>query len=1076
MTHRKLSLAIVLCFAVVFIGAQGWDFNVKAALQDKVDFVRDIQPIFAAHCAKCHGAEKQMAELRLDNRKAAARTIVAGNGRGSRLLHRVLGLNNEARMPRGGDPLKSEQIDLLRRWIDQGAVWPDDASAERKGKKHWAYVAPVRPAIPAVKNRAWARNAIDRFVLARLEKEGIAPSPEADKIALLRRLSLDLIGLPPTPEEVDAFLKDLSPKAYEKQVERLLASPHYGERWGRHWLDAARYSDSDGYEKDKQRFVWFYRDWVINALNRDLPYDQFIIEQIAGDMLPNATQEQIVATGFLRNSMINEEGGVDPEQFRMEAMFDRMDAIGKAMLGITIQCAQCHNHKFDPLKQEEYYRLFAFLNNSHESNVIVYTPEEQMKRANILSRTREIEAKLREMKPDWLSQMNAWEDRVRKDQPEWQIVQPAVEDISTGGQRYLPQQDGSFLALGYAPTKHRVKLQIKTDARNISAFRLELLNDPNLPMNGPGRSPWGTCALTEFEVEAAPAKDEKKSEKIKIIKATADINPKETELLPIYYDKTSRRRVEGPIEYAIDGKDETAWGIDAGPGLRNVPRKAVFVAEKPITNDGGTILTFYLKQNHGGWNSDDNQSNNIGRFRLAITTTPNAAADPLPTNVREILSIPRERRTKAQVDTVFGYWRTQVFEWNRYNQQIAELWKQHPEGSSQLVLNERGRTRETHMLKRGDFLKPDRVVAPGVPAFLHPLPAGAEPNRLTFARWLVDRQSPTTARSMVNRIWQNYFGTGLSATSEDLGKQSEYPSHPELLDWLSVEFMEGRVSTASGSERVDSGKPSSRGNPLATARGTDQNTWSLKNVHRLIVNSATYRQSSKVSPQLYEKDPYNRLLARGPRFRVEGEIVRDIALFSSGLLSAKVGGPSVFPPAPEFLFQPPVSYGPKPWAESKGEDRYRRAIYTFRYRSVPYPMLQTFDAPPGDQACVRRARSNSPLQALTTLNETLFMEASRALALKTLTEGGLSDASRLSYAFRRVLARKPTLQESNELLALLGRQRERFVAGEANPWNLATVDPDKSFPLPKGATMDQLAAWTAVSRVLLNLDEAITKE
>jgi mono/diheme cytochrome c family protein len=1081
MTNRKLSLAIALCFAAVFTGLQWRDSQVNAAPQNTVEFVRDIQPIFAAHCAKCHGAEKQMAELRLDNKQIAARMFVAGNSKDSRLLHRVLGLNNEARMPRGGEPLKPEQIELLRRWIDQGAVWPDNATAEAGVKKHWAYVAPVRPALPEVKNKTWERNAIDRFVLARLEKEKLAPSLEADKVTLLRRLSLDLIGLPPTPDEVDAFLKDLSPKAYEKQVERLLASPHYGERWARHWLDAARYSDSDGYEKDKQRFVWFYRDWVIGALNRDLPYDQFIIQQIAGDLLPPAkdpqvTQDQIVATGFLRNSMINEEGGVDPEQFRMEAMFDRMDAIGKAVLGITIQCAQCHNHKFDPLKQEEYYRLFAFLNNSHESNVIVYTPDEQMRRANIFSETREIEAKLQEMKPDWLAAMNAWEEKIKSDPPimtDWQIVQPVVDTITDGGQRYLPMKDGSFLALGYAPTKHRVKLQIKTDVQNISAFRLELLNDPNLPMNGPGRSLWGTCALTEFDVEASPArgpaKDEKKPEKVKIVHATADINPRETELLPIYFDKTNRRRVEGPIEYAIDGKDETAWGIDAGPGLRNVPRKAVFVAEKPITNEGGTILTFYLKQNHGGWNSDDNQSNNIGRFRLAITTTPNAVADPLPANVREILSVPRERRTKAQVDTVFSFWRTQVSEWNRYNQQIAELWKQHPEGSSQLALNERGEMRDTHMLKRGDFLKPDKVVPPGVPDFLHPLPAPpsprGEPNRLTFARWLVDRQSPTTARSMVNRIWQHYFGTGLSATSEDLGKQSEFPSHPELLDWLAVELMEPQPVVSGQWVVASHGKAKSQSTP-----------WSLKHIHRLIVTSATYRQSSKVSPPLFEKDPYNRLLARGPRFRVEGEIVRDIALAASGLLSPKLGGPAVFPPAPEFLFLPPASYGPKPWPVSTGEDRYRRALYTFRYRSVPYPMLQSFDAPPGDQACVRRAKSNSPLQALTTLNETLFMDASRALGLKTLQEGGLTDASRLDYAFRRVLARKPTLRESNEVLALLAKQRERFVRGEANPWNLATVEPDKPFPLPKGATMDQLAAWTVVSRVLLNLDEAITKE
>ncbi|MFN0088393.1 MAG: DUF1549 domain-containing protein [Blastocatellia bacterium] len=1054
MTNRRLSFGIVICF--IAFGAGMWSVERgTAAEQDRVDFARDIQPIFAAHCVKCHGAEKQMGQLRLDDRAAASRVIAAGRSGDSRLLHRVLGLNNEARMPRGGEPLTAARIELLRRWIDEGAAWPASAAAEAS-RNHWAFVAPVRPAPPDVKRKSWSRNAIDRFVLARLEKEGLDPSPEADRTTLLRRLSLDLIGLPPTPEEVDAFLKDASPRAYEKQVDRLLRSPHYGERWGRHWLDAARYSDSDGYEKDKQRFVWFYRDWVINAHNRDLPYDKFIIEQIAGDMLPNPTQDQIVATGFLRNSMINEEGGIDPEQFRMEAMFDRMEAIGKGILGITIQCAQCHNHKFDPVKQEEYYRMFAFLNNSHESNVIVYPPEEQMKRANILSRTREIEARLREMMPDWDARMNAWEDRVRGDQPEWKIIQPAVEDISTGGQRYLPQADGSFLALGYAPTKHRVKLELKTDLRDVRAFRLELLNDPNLPMNGPGRSMWGTCALTEFEVEAAPASDEKKKTKVRIAGASADVNPPETELRPIFGDKTNRRRVEGPIAYAIDGKEETAWGIDIGPGRRNVPRRAVFVPEAPVGFEGGTLLTVYLKQNHGGWNSDDNQSNNLGRFRLSVTTAPNAAADPIPVNIREILAVPRERRSQAQVDALFGYWRTTVPAWSEYNEQIAEIWKDHPEGASQLILNERAEARETHMLKRGDWLRPDKSVAPGVPAFLHPLPAGAAPTRLTFARWLVDRRSPTTARAIVNRIWQSYFGVGILSTSEDFGKQADAPSHPELLDWLAVEFME----PATGDRHP----------------GTGNGPWSLKRLHRLIVTSATYRQSSKVLPALYEKDPYNRLLARGPRFRVEGEIVHDIALAASGLLSPKLGGPSVFPPAPEFLFQPPASYGPKPWPESRGEDRYRRGVYTFRYRSVPYPMLQTFDAPNGDIACVRRARSNTPLQALTSLNETLFMEASRALALKTLKEGGATDALRLNFAFRRVLSRAPTARESAELLALFHRQRERFLAGEANPWNLATADPDQPHPLPRGASMEELAAWTAVSRVLLNLDEAITKE
>jgi hypothetical protein len=438
-------------------------------------------------------------------------------------------------------------------------------------RKHWAYIPPRRPPLPAVKNAKRAANPIDRFVLARLEKEGLSPSPETDRVTLLRRLSLDLIGLPPTIEEVDAFLKDKNKNAYEKQVKRLLSSPHYGERWARHWLDAARYADSDGYEKDKQRKVWFYRDWVINAFNRDLPYDRFIVEQVAGDLLPNATQDQMVATGFLRNSMTNEEGGVDPEQFRMEAMFDRMDAIGKGLLGITIQCAQCHNHKYDPLTQEEYYRIFAFLNNAHEANIAVYTPAEQMQRADLFRRIAEIEAGLQHRNSDWEQRMARWEEQVKADQPEWIVVRPQVEDISTGGQKYLPMEDGSFLTQGYAPTKHRVKMTVRTDVQSIAAFRLELLNDPNLPLGGPGRSIKGAGALTEFEVETAPVDAPEKTSKVKIAKATADINLPETPLEAMFYDKTGKCRVTGPIAFAIDGKEATAWGMDAGPGRRSPP-------------------------------------------------------------------------------------------------------------------------------------------------------------------------------------------------------------------------------------------------------------------------------------------------------------------------------------------------------------------------------------------------------------------------------------------------------------------------------------------------------------------------
>ncbi|MBY0503024.1 MAG: PSD1 and planctomycete cytochrome C domain-containing protein [Bryobacteraceae bacterium] len=1003
--------------------------SLTTVIAQPVDFIRDVQPIFAKSCLSCHGEKSQQAGLRLDAKALAfaggqsGKAILPGQAGDSPLYQRVAGVGEQARMPMGGKALPADQVEILKRWIEQGANWPDAASASGAAiKKHWAFVAPVRAPLPAVKNLPWVRTPIDRFILAKLEHEGLSPSSIASKTTLLRRLSLDLTGLPPAIDEIDAFLRDPSPRAYEKQVDRLLASPHYGERWGRHWLDAARYADSDGFEKDKQRSVWFYRDWVINALNRDLPYNRFLIEQLAGDLLPNATQEQKVATGFLRNSMINEEGGVDPEQFRMESMFDRMEAIGKGMLGVTIQCAQCHNHKFDPITQEEYYKIFAFLNNSSEGSLAVYGAEEEMQRANLFRKIREIENELQHRTPDWKSRMAKWEASVKDNQPNWVVPKVEIDDISTGGQKYIPQPDGSVLAAGYAPTKFRVKFTITTKDTNIRAFRLELMNDPNLPLGGPGRSSKGTGALTEFEVEIAPASNPKQVRKIKVASATADLNLPERELDAAYYDKSTRRRVTGPIDYAIDGSDDTAWGIDAGPYLRNQPRKAVFVLAEPIGDPNGLIIDVYLKQNHGGWNSDDNQNHNLGRTRLTYTTSEAAQADPLPAKVRELLG--QTTRTPQQDQLVFNYWRTLVPEWSEASRQIDELWRQHPESESQLVLAERGDMRQTNLLLRGDFLKPGKAVEPGVPAFLNPLPPNAPRNRLTFAQWLVDRQAPTTARSLVNRVWQSYFGTGIVSTSEDLGKQSDAPSHPELLDWLAVDFME--------------------------------QGWSLKKLHKQIVMSATYQQSSQVTPELLEKDSANRLLARAPRLRVEAEIVRDIALAASGLLNPRVGGPSVYPPSPEFLYQPPVSYGPKIWKEEKGLARYRRAMYTFSYRSVPYPALQTFDAPNGDVSCVRRSRSNTPLQALTTLNEPLFIETARALAQAAMREGGKSDAERLTYAFRRVMTRTPEPKEATELLGLLERQKARYTGA--------------------GAHLGEVQAWTAVSRVLLNLDEAITKE
>ncbi|MBA3481629.1 MAG: DUF1553 domain-containing protein [Pirellulales bacterium] len=1042
-----------------------------AVAGERVDYTRDVRPILATNCFHCHGQDPshREADLRLDlfespsdEVRGAEAVLVPGDLEGSEFVNRLISEDADVRMPPAdsGKVLKPAEIEMLRRWVEQGAEY----------KKHWAFASPERPAVPQVDYAAWVRNPIDAFVLARLDAEGLKPSPPADANTLLRRLSLDLTGLPPTIEEVAAFeaanntSNVANPLASSQETERLLASPHFGERWARLWLDAARYADSDGFEKDKPRYVWHFRDWVINAVNADKPYDQFIVEQIAGDLLPDATQDQRVATGFLRNSMINEEGGIDPEQFRMEAQFDRMDAVGKAVLGLTVQCAQCHTHKYDPIEHVDYYRMFAFLNNCDEGQISAYTDQEESQWSETRELITRIEEELKAANPDWAEQMAAWERSLMDDSNQWTIVRPQLD--ASGAQKHYVLEDGSILAAGYAPTTHQTDfaVEVKGPAK-ITAFRLELLNDPNLPHDGPGRSIYGLFGLTEFKVTAEPLDASQKPAPLKIAKVTADVSPAERLLDAAFDDRSNRRRVTGPIEYTIDGNDLTAWSGDIGPGRSNVPHNAVFVLEKPLTVGAGQRITFGLLQNHGGWNSDDNQTNNLGRFRLSVSDAEAAVADTVPTAVRKAIAIPAKDRTPAQAAVLFSHWRTTVPDWTETNRRLDALWQSHPRGTTQLTLVEREQPRKTHRLDRGNFLAPVEEVAPGTPAFLHPLrrsgfqldgassgvasesdQAGKPdvPNRLDFARWLVDRRSPTTARAAVNRIWLAYFGNGLVRTADDLGTQGDQPTHPELLDWLAVELMD--------------------------------NKWSLKHIHRLIVSSATYQQSAAATPELISRDPDNQLLARGPRYRVDAETVRDIALAASGLLTKTIGGPSVYPPAPEFLFQPPTSYGPKTWDYDTGADKYRRALYTFRYRSVPYPALESFDAPRGDVSCVRRVRSNTPLQALTTLNEALYIEAARELAKHTLAEGGASDDDRIAYAVRRCLSRAPRAEELAVLQDFLERQKQRFNAEGADPWPLIADQPPADKKLPGDAAPADFAAWTVLSRVILNLDETITKE
>ena len=1036
---RKTKIAICLAVSLGLLATllDGDVVHLASAQARRIDFRREVEPILRANCYQCHGAKKASAQLRLDGKELAMKggisgaVIIPGNSKDSRLMKRVMGEGDETRMPLGGSPLKINQIELIRKWIDQGAIWPEGERASGRASErasslpqHWAFVAPTRPKPPGVKNSSWVRTPIDDFILARLEKQGLTPSSEADKVTLIRRLSLDLTGLPPTIEEVDQFTGDASPDAYGKLVDRLLGSPHYGERWGRWWLDAARYADTNGFEKDRSRSIWPYRDWVINAFNKDLPFNQFTVEQLAGDLLPQTTLETRVATGFLRNSMLNQEGGVDPEQFRVEGIIDRVDAVGKAFLGLTVSCAQCHNHKFDPISQTEYYRFYAFLNKDDEPAIEVPDEKIMEKRIEILSKIAKIEDDLTAGDADLPKRMAAWEAGAGAYDTAWTPIKDG-EIFAAFGVKFDRLEDGSFIAKGDNATTNNYTVRAKTNLKKITGVRVEFLTDPNLPRGGPGRAPDGGFYFSEFSVEAAPVDKPgapNTMEKIALAGVTADFE------LP-----------GSPAKNVIDGALKTHWSSDAGPVRRNQSRQFVFETQKSVSYDNGVALTFQLAQKKDDAIDTEQRQANIGRFRISVTDAPNPKVDPLPASVRAILSIPADRRSKEQRREVFGFYRTTDPAFVEANKKIDELMKEWPYGPTTLALSAREIPRETRIFKRGDWKRPGDAVGPGVPAALHPFPKDAAPNRLGLAKWIVDRNNPLTARVIVNRIWQQYFGQGLVTTPEDFGSRCEPPSHPDLLDWLAVEF-------------VESG-------------------WSIKHIHRLILNSAVYRQSSKVTPKLLEVDPYNRWLARAPRIRVESEIVRDVALAASGLLNKKIGGPSVFPALPAGVMD--LAYGGFKWENATGEDRYRRGMYTFWKRTVPYPSMLVFDSPNGDFSCARRVRSNTPLQALTTLNDTVFVEAAQSLAMRIWKNGGADDRSKMNYAFRLCVSREPDQFEMQKLIELLEDQKKYFEGRTSTAVYVAATDPNR---MPEDVDLHKVAPWTIVARVLLNMDETITKE
>jgi hypothetical protein len=1059
---KSVQLSVVSAITLVMVCHAA---DLPPAADRKIDFAKDVQPILSSRCYECHGEKKQKAELRWDVKSIALKggehgtPILPNKSAESLMIQMVAGLKgSDLRMPAKGEPLSAEQIGILRAWIDQGANWPEEASAKISDPKdHWAFKAPVRPPVPKVSDfKSSISNPIDAFVLARLKEEKLKPSPEADRVTLIRRLSLDLIGLPPTPKEVDEFVNDKSAGAYEKLVERLLASPHYGERWGRHWLDVARYADSNGFEKDAPRSIWPYRDWVINALNRDVPFDQFTIEQLAGDLLPSATLEQKIATGFLRNSMLNQEGGIEPEQFRTEAMIDRVDAIGRTWLGLTINCAQCHNHKFDPISQREYYQIWAFLNNDDEPFLEVPNAEQQKKRDEILGKVRKAEMKAMKDATN-ASRFAQWEKEVSNAAGNWFVLDPT--EFHNFATKYEEQSDHSLLAGGDVKPGAVTRVWVDNPATNITGFRLEVLTHPNLPHGGPGLVQKASWLLKEFTAEVYALTNATVTNKIKFRQALAS--------------------VEAPgfsITNAIDGKtDKGGWTASTLPVLKNAEQRAVFECAEPIPSfPGGARLQFTIYQKHQSGDGNNGvidkdsglDCHTFGRFRLSATT--NAApltVDPLNASQRKVLAIAAEKRTAEQQHELFRVFRHNEAALAKLNTEIDNAFTNWVYMPTTLALSQRAEPRHTRVFKRGDWQRLGDEVAADVPKVLHPLPADASRNRLTFAKWLVDRRAPTTARVVVNRVWQAYFSQGLFTTPEDIGTRCETPSHPELLDWLACEFMEPRVPVAVEVTRLSKENDQS----LLTSPATK---WSLKHLHRLIVTSATYKQSSRVTPELLAKDAYNRLFARGPRFRLEAEIIQDIALSAAGLLNAKIGGPSVRPPIPASVGD--TVYGGFSWPESTGEERYRRGMYTFWKRALPFPSMLAFDAPTADVSCPRRVRSNTPLQALTTLNERTFVEAARAMGLRVYREGGKDDISRATYAFRLATGRSPTERELKSLLSFYDEQYRYF--DDDRTRDALKVGLTLQTNVPPNVNLHKVAAWAMVSRAILNLDETITKE
>ncbi len=1163
----------MLRFLVLAPAALGWLALVLPPEEERalppVDFQRDVRPILSDNCFACHGPDEEarQADLRLDLKEEAFAdlggyfAVKPGELKESELWYRIVTDAEFDVMPPkdSGLSLTAEEIDTLRRWIEEGAEW----------SQHWAFVAPERVPAPAVEDEGWPRDDMDRFVLARLEAEGMKPSPEASRATLLRRLSLDLTGLPPTPEELDAFAGDDSPDAYGKQVDRLLASPRFGERMALPWLDAARYADTNGYHRDAARTMWLWRDWLIDSLNANKPYDDFVVEQLAGDLLPEPTSDQLVATGFNRNHMLNDEGGAIPEEYQVEYVVDRVRTTATVFLGLTMACGQCHDHKYDPIRQEDYYRFYAFFNKLPEKGLdgsdgpaepklVVPREEDEREIEELSAEIEEIRGRMSAPLPEVDAAEARWAAEAAKAlDARWETLVPTVAR-ATGDAVLEVLEDGSVFASGKNPQTADYELEARVDAYPVTGLWLEVLRDESFAHGSAARTSHGNFVVSELHVEAVSVEDPSQSATVAFASAWAD------------YSQTGYA-----IANAVDGDPKTGWAVDGHVLFEN--RNAYFVPEEPFGFPGGTLLRVRMEQNYG-------YQHTLGRFRLSAAsgeplapsfadkvvagpwsllgpiggdpdrlfrlhdpaqvgvdaewveqpdfhdgeshalsgersafylrrtmTSPSARTHTLSlgsddsivlwvngvrvlaNNAKRGVAPDQERvdvqlregpneillkvvnyggpagfyfRVAAEGPPVLPgdvtvalrdaaadrpalrdhYRRNFHPGWSEWTGRIDELQATiddvRESSPALMVMRDEPGVRPTMILERGQYDRAVREVTAGTPAFLPPLsPRGdGEPDRLDLARWMVDPGHPLTARIAVNRVWQTLFGVGLVTTPEDFGAQGDWPSHPGLLDRLARDF-------------VDDG-------------------WDLKGLVRRIVTSATYRQSSDVHPDAYERDPRNRLLGRAPKYRIQAELVRDAALFAAGLLVEELGGPSVRPYQPEGLWAE-VSFNNKGRSESdfytpdSGDGLYRRSMYTFWKRSLPPPNLQTFDAPNREVCTVRRDPTNTPLQALVLLNDPTFVEAARALAQRTL----LADGD-LANAFRRVTSRAPEDEELVLLSEYLAVELERFRGDPESASALLAVG--ESMP-DERLDPAELAAWTEVCSLLLNLDEAITR-